>query len=398
MSKLTVEILNGAVRAGGAGALSSVTDLAPAGGEQSLVAPAKYTNGQRPTYVFEHRFVEGSPVATVLIDSRTSMANRVEDGLRMGIKEGNPILRSMPKIEIIYKDEAGNPIFVETDLDLPHRAFDGHIRLGKDIAGEDIVRNTQYIAARNATSDDASALFDVSPITLLLGGWDSTRKSHQARFAACLTGEIIGVLSDQCASPETLITRRSGARIDPVGSGFYFEQKVAKELSERSGKGDEPKANKGLVSGSAFVIGAIPPGTGNDAIDGISVSRIIRTRVLSFATLRSICFGKGAEADAAIRVLLAALGINGMVRSDSELLLRANAHLVEKTAPRTQVHERYGETLDIDPMTVAEADDLLTVAYEQANSVAGVSWNGQILKVVGDSAIIAAIDDSTDGE
>lgn len=44
MTKLSVEMLLEASKPGGAGALSSVTRLAPAGGEHSLVAPAKYAS------------------------------------------------------------------------------------------------------------------------------------------------------------------------------------------------------------------------------------------------------------------------------------------------------------------------------------------------------------------
>ncbi len=395
MATLDVSILMDASRAGGAGALSSVTELAPAGGEQALVAPAKYANGNRGTYVFEVREIDGAPVRTTLIDSRSSEANRVEDGLLQGIKEGDPILCAMPKTRVTYKGTDGRPDITETDLSLSHRVFDGHVRLGHLADGRSVIEDERYVAARDATLEDMSALLALSPITCVLGGWDSTRKSHQVRLAASVTGEIIGVLSDQNTDPDRLVTRRSGARVDPVGAGIYFDSNTASVIAKRVGrtleKGD---IKNGKVSGSKFVIGAIPPGV--DALDGISVSRIIRTRVLSFATLRSICFGKGAEGDAAIRTLLAALAIDGMVRADSELVLRANAHLVEKDAPKTLVHGRYGKTLEIDPMTVGQADELLERAYAYAHELAGIEWSGQTLEVIGEPAVIAGIDDTAE--
>ncbi|MDY2625692.1 MAG: type I-U CRISPR-associated RAMP protein Csb1/Cas7u [Coriobacteriales bacterium] len=395
MAALNIDVLMEASRAGGAGALSSVTELAPAGGEQALVAPAKYASGSRGTYVFETREIDGEPMKTVLLDSRSSMANRVEDGIRQGIKDGNEILCAMPKIRVTYKSADGQSNVVETDLDLPHRAFDGHIRLGFDEHGKSIAENPTYIAARNSTLDDMSALLAISPITCVLGGWDSSRKSHQVRLAASVTGEIIGVLSDQDADPESLVTKRSGARVDPVGAGIYFDPNTAAAISKRIGKAFNKKDMKnGKVSGSSFVIGAIPPGV--EALDGISTSRIIRTRVLSFATLRSICFAKDSEGDAAIRSLLAAIAIDGMVRADSELLLRANAHLVEKDAPKTLLHERYGKTVAIDPMSVEQADKLLKDAYENAHALAGISWDGQTLEVVGEPAVIASVDDTVE--
>lgn len=396
MTKLSVEMLMDASKAGGAAAMSSVTRLEPAGGEHALVAPAKYASGSRGTYVFETREIDGHPTKTVLIDSRSSMANRIEDGLSKGIKEGNEVLCAMPKIRVTYKNAEGDVVAMETDLDLPHRAFDGHIRLGFDADGKNMAENEVYFAARNSTLDDMSALFDVSPITCVLGGWDSTRKSRQVRLAAAVTGEIVGILSDQTANdPQTLVTKRSGARVDPVGAGIYFDQKTAVEIGERIGHPiDKKDIKNGKISGSAFVIGAIPPGV--DALDGVAASKIIRTRVLSFATFRSMSFGKGAEGDAAIRALLAAVAIDGMVRSDSELLLRANAHLVEAEAPKTLIHGRYGKVIEIDPMTVNEADELLKAAYDNARNIAGVVWEGQTLEVAGEPAVVAGINDTVE--
>lgn len=396
MTKLSVEMLMDASKAGGAAAMSSVTRLEPAGGEHALVAPAKYASGSRGTYVFETREIDGHPTKTVLIDSRSSMANRIEDGLSKGIKEGNEVLCAMPKIRVTYKNAEGDIVAMETDLDLPHRAFDGHIRLGFDADDKNMAENEVYFAARNSTLDDMSALFDISPITCVLGGWDSTRKSRQVRLAAAVTGEIVGILSDQTANdPQTLVTKRSGARVDPVGAGIYFDQKTAVEIGERIGHPiDKKDIKNGKVSGSAFVIGAIPPGV--DALDGVAASKIIRTRVLSFATFRSMSFGKGAEGDAAIRALLAAVAIDGMVRSDSELLLRANAHLVEAEAPKTLIHGRYGKVIEIDPMTVNEADELLKAAYDNARNIAGVVWEGQTLEVAGEPAVVAGIDDTVE--
>lgn len=242
MTKLSVEMLMDASKAGGAAAMSSVTRLEPAGGEHALVAPAKYASDKRGTYVFETRQIDGHPTKTVLIDSRSSMANRIEDGLSKGIKEGNEVLCAMPKIRVTYKNAEGDVVATETDLDLPHRAFDGHIRLGFDADGKNMAENEAYFTARNSTLDDMSALFDLSPITCVLGGWDSTRKSRQVRLAAAVTGEIVGILSDQTENdPQTLVTKRSGARVDPVGAGIYFDQKTAVEIGERIGRPIEKK-------------------------------------------------------------------------------------------------------------------------------------------------------------
>ena len=153
---------------------------------------------------------------------------------------------------------------------------------------------------------------------------------------------------------------------------------------------------KGAVKGSEFVLGAIPPGT--DAVDGIAATDIIRSHVLSFSTLRRLAFGKGVEGDIAIRALLAAMALSALARSDSELYLRVNCHLVEKAPTAVTLDRRQGESTTFRALTVAEADALLAEAYAFAHEVANVDWSGQVFDVVGNPAVVAgASDDDSDG-
>ena len=400
MTKLDYDLLLEASKAGGPSALSDVTSLAPAGGFHSLVAPAKYTNNGRATYVFERRFIDGEPLNTVLIDSRTSSANRMEEAIAQAIEEGQHTLVNMPRIMVSYEADDGR-IIQEADYQLPHRAFDAHVRLGFDPESKaSIVENEYYIAARNADTSNAWDLLQISPMTILFGGWDSTRKSRQARFASCVNAEIIGVLADQERDPGMLASRRSGARIDPIGAGIYFSRSDADAIAKRVGQETSKKRKKGdSVSGSEFVIGAIPPQTGESAaLDGIAVRKVIRSRVLNFATLRAVRFGKGAEADQAIRALLAAIAVVAMTRSDAELHLRAGAHLVEQEAPAIMLYKRFGEEMPLDPMRVEEAEALLDEAYVRADEVAGLGWNGKPFEVKGDPAVIQGVNDAEDGD
>lgn len=397
MNKLSIEDLNEAAHPGGSSALVEKGELMPAAGEGSLISPAKYLRGSTATYVYEIRYIDGEPKQTVLIDSRSSVANRLEDALQLAIDEGHPILSKMPRIIVSYDTSDGT--LKESDLQLPHRFADAHVRLGF-VDGKGINECEAYRAARNATERDAWSLFDLSPISVLLGSWDSTRKAHQVRFASAVTGEIIGVLADQNADPDDLVTRRSGARVDPVAAKIVFTSASATKIIAQIGdelsankKKDLEKKDKGEVKGSEFVIGAIPPSV--DAIDGIATSSIIRSYVLSFATLRRLHFGKGIDGDAAIRTLLAAVAVNAIVRNDSELYLRANTHLVEKAQPQVRLDRRMGNFDELEPMSIEEADILLEDAYNRAHQVAGIDWHGQTLEVKGNPEVIkGASDDS----
>ena len=387
--KLSIDMLQGASRLGGATALSETGKLRPAAGAHALVSPAKYDAGGKASYVFETRFIDGRPANTVLIDSRTSTANRLEEAISQARDDGHPIYSIMPVMQVIYEQEDGETKQF-TDLQLPHRAFDAHIRLGS-INGELATNDSRYQEARNATQSNAWNLFEISPITCLFGAWDSTRKKNQVRFPSAIVGEIIGVLADQEANPDDLITRRSGARIDPLEASIKLPADVQKKLCFDDGEispGIEGALKKGTANASQLVIGAIPPSM--NQIDGIATSQIIRSYVLSFATLRRLHFGRGVDGDAAIRTLLAAVAINAMVRNDSELFLRANTHLVEAEPPVIRLDARMGESVEIDPMTIEEADTLLEIAYKKAEEAAGISWQGQVFEIVGNPSITKA--------
>ena len=389
---LTLEDLNKAAKRGGPSTLSEKTLLEPAAGPEGIIAPAKYTGSNGATYVFEDRYIGGESKRTVLVDSRTSQSNRLEDYVTKAIKDGHPVLSRMPRIRVTYQvpDETGETFersYLETQL--PHRAFDGHIRIGS-INGKSTSELTEYVQARNSTAENMMPLFTLSPITVAFGGWDSTRRKNQLRIASPFNGEIIGVLANQDQDRPVF---RAGARVDPVEASIKFDKDDAKaigriiqpEVSDNTFKTFEKEGK-----GSKIGLGAIPPSTKNDAYDGIAVSNIIRTHVLSFSTLRSLRFGKGPEGDAAIRVLIAALILDAMAGSNSELVLRANCVLRESAKPTMILDKRFGESDELDMLDLSHADELLTEAYDQAVAKAGVDWHGQVLEVTGNPLVMKA--------
>lgn len=397
MHTLELNTLLEASRPGGPTALGAVSHLQPAAGEHALVAPAKYTKGKDSTYVYEDRFVDGELRRTVLIDSRSSAANRMEAAMRQAIENEDPVLSKMPHVSVTYADKDGKQR-VFCDYSLPHRLWDAHIRLGT-VNGVPVTQVPEYRAARNARTEEAWPLFAMSPVTILFGGWDSTRRTNQSRFPSAITGEIIGILNAEPGQEHP--TKRSGARIDPLGASIQLEASVAQDLAIAQSNEISPNLlkaiskQKGIVSASNLGLGAIPPGT--TALDGIATSDIIRSYALSFSTLRRLRFGKGSEGDAAIRALLSAMGVMAMVHNDAELYIRANCHLVESGPTKLRLDQRQGNFLDIEPLSVAEADQLLTDAYEYASRVAGVDWHGQCLEVIGNPAVALGAEATADG-
>ena len=398
MASLSYSQLRSACTSGGASVLTSVTELAPAGGEHCAVAPARYTGPGGATYAYEDRFVDDELAHTVLIDSKSSQLNRIEVPLSEAADEGHPVLSQMPRIRVTYSIDGRSESY--TDLQLPHRAFDAHIRVGTGPSGQPVTEEPVYVAARNATAADASALLQLSPASLVLGAWDSSRRSRQGRYPSALVGEIIGVLADQ-QSVTPRPAKHSGARVDPVAASVQVSGKTLRNLAEQQGNELSPKlqdkvkkqANQANVSASILGLGAIPPGV-ND-LAGVATRRIIRSHVLSFATLRQLRFGAGPDGDAALRALLAALALDGLARSDSELLLRANCHLVEKAPAAVLLDDRYGKVTAVDPITVESADALLSEAFAVAQTEADLCWDGQVFEVTGNPEVLSGAADET---
>lgn len=390
MRKLTLDDLNAAATVGGPNSLTERTVLVPAGGEDAIISPAKYAG---PTYVFETRFVDGEPKKTVLIDSKNSQANRLESVITGALRDKAGVLGKLPHIVVNYPEAVGKSEFFDTEL--PHRAFDAHVRIG------DVEDRDRYMEARNSSLDNLRPLFELSPDTVFFGGWDSTRNKNQLRIPSVFVGEIFGVLADQSDDCRVNnVVHRSGARVDPVAAKVVFD-KAAREEIVRDSLDLSDKAAKNFKKdgkGAAIVVGAIPPTVDKDALDGVATSKIVRIHVLSFAILRSFRFGGSRESDVAIRALIAAALLRAMAGSNAELNLRANCILDEDSEPATELDERFGKKEELEPLTVESTEDLLQQAYEQAHRVAGIEWDGQAFRVQGNSTLFASGSDEVAGE
>ncbi|MDR1427982.1 MAG: type I-U CRISPR-associated protein Cas7, partial [Bifidobacteriaceae bacterium] len=268
MSTIDLDLLLDACASGGPSALSSATDLRPAAGAQAGIAPAKYALRQNDlgTYVYETRFVDGQPARVVIIDSPQSVRNRMESAIAQEIEGGNPVLGRIPRIRVTY--DRDHRVETYTDLELPHRAFDAHVRAGT-VNGEPTTKNSDYRAARDSTPANAWSIFDLSPTSLVFGSWDASRKARQGRWPSTVTGEILGVLADQ--DPQSPPPRKGGARVDPVGMSTQLDSATLIALAEAQVDELSPKTFDKIVkeakklkagalgSASALGLGGIPP-------------------------------------------------------------------------------------------------------------------------------------------
>jgi CRISPR-associated protein Csb1 len=207
------------LRRGGAATLNHPARYSVAGG--SVIAPARYAGRNGSEFVFETRFVEGAFRRTVLIDSKQSQANRAEEGLLAARRDGGAATR-VPTIEVTYEGREAL-----ADLSLPHRAFDAHVRFAIQ-AGQPVVKQGWYQALRDATHADLSPVFVTAPAALAFGGWDSSRRSGQLRLRGLLVSELFGVVDER----DDRLSRRSGARLDPLGQDFNITPEQFERLVE----------------------------------------------------------------------------------------------------------------------------------------------------------------------
>lgn len=409
MDTLTYADLDAACRAGGSTCLSSITDLVPAAGPHAGIAPARYTTGKgrssKGVYDFEPRYIDGEARDTVLVDGKASQLNRIESAVAAAIRAGDPALAGMPSIRVTYyRDD--DPDLTFFDYQLPHRYTDAHIRVGTH-DGKPVIECPDYIAARNAGPADATALLALSPLSLALGSWDSTRGSHQNRYRSTAVGEIIGVLADQTGRGRHP-GHRGAARTDTVASGVHLTGPetlgvldVQKAWMSKSTVDEITKkataAKKGeKLSASKFGLGSIPPNL--EALGLVSCSQIIRSHVLSFAALRQIRFGDDEEATVACRALLAALVLHGIALSDEELALRANCDLREAGPAHVELDTRHGTHRDLAQLKPEVTGPMLQAAVETARTTAGITWDGRIFEVTGNPIVLGGMTAEADDD
>lgn len=402
MSSIDLAALIEACSPGGPSCLTATTELQPAAGPHAAVAPAKFaaSRGGLGTYAYEGRFLDGEERRVVLLDSKQSTLNRVEEAIDLAAQFEGSVAARIPTLRVTYVRDGHEPE-TYTDRTLPHRAFDGHLRAAT-VNGSKATKDPMYVSLRDANPVDATALLRHAPGTLVFGGWDATRRARQGRWRSALVGEIIGF----CADPSSGADMRGGARVDPVAMQIALPPDEARKVLEAQSHELSPKLVKDFskkidstkkgesVLLSELGLGGIPPSL--DQLAGVACDRIIRSRVLSFAALRQIRFGlePNPERDTVARAALAAVALHGVARADAELALRANCDLIEAEPTIVRLDRRYGQHEELTPLAIEDGDRLLEAAMDRLANVTGVEWSGQVLDFVGNPAIVAGAQDA----
>jgi CRISPR-associated protein Csb1 len=304
---MTLHDLNQAIA--GAAGLRLRLKLQPLGGAGETIFPCTVAGG---TYLTSERRVPGQEqsVPSVIIDSVQSQANRLESALLDDIVAGNiflpHVVTDFSDVELIKSIGRGGRI---TCFDAPHRVFDAILRdslLGKvhfplSEIGSAVIR---------ASAQNATALFDVSPASLLFGSWDSTGVSGGLgeKYARCVVSEIVGI--------NAVEGRRGGTRVDPLNAEKgQSPEKILKETNDALWK-QLKNSRKKFDKPSEINHSSVPWGNDSKTHGGVTVDYILQTTTVSLAALRQLTFpvaGRNtAETSAAARAVLAAIAMHAI--------------------------------------------------------------------------------------
>ncbi len=342
----------------------------PAAGDGARIYPPTYpiTEPGGSPYVVETRVVDGAERHDVLLDGVPSQANRAELALLKGLRGGR---FAIPLLEICH-DGAGSVVL--TSLELPHRFADAYLR-DSEIDGVKFDKTVLGQAFQSASADDATALFQHDPGSVVFGAWNSHRKGRQAKFPRIYASEIVGW--------DPRVGERKAGRMDPLnltgnakpdGDEWIFVAAGAKVKGERLSERGH---------------GNIAP---NSAHGGVTITSAQRFATVSFAGLDRLGFGKASDkVSVAARTALAAYALlaDRLAFSAPSLWLRSGCELV--TINDTLEWVNRGGTADSFSLNTADAIALYTHAAQVVANL-GLPLSLETVQLTPTTSLAAAID------
>lgn len=289
----------------------------PAGGAGERLAPPTFPvskDGDSPYATFE-RTVDGSVEVVVVVDQVQSMANRVEEALSLARRDGRV---KLPVFRLRYDSPKGSQEL--TSLEFPHRYADAYLRDSLH-DGVRFDKSEPGIALRAASMQDACALFEREPYSILYGAWDSHRKGIQAKFPRVYSSEMWGL--DWAPA-----VRRAG-RYDPLNLNGQVDGSGGSDWSFLVPAEDKKKTKGNRLSEIGH--GHIAP---NSQPGGGTVSSVRRRGWISLAGLERVRFGdSSAEAVGLARATLVALALVGdrLAFGGPSVWLRSGCDLVKES-------------------------------------------------------------------
>jgi CRISPR-associated protein Csb1 len=339
-------------------AIRRIVRMQPAGGKGATLFPPTYRDVGHLIYT---RRIDQQDIPCVRLDSIQSQANRMELALA-GLLETGEL--KLPLVEVQFSDS-----FVVNSLTAPHRIYDAILR-DSELDGARWLETEAGRRLRAARPENARAVFEISPTSLVFGAWYSTginARGSEAKFERLVTSEIDGV--------GVQVARRAAVRKDPLnvpaevrvyvpkGESDWYLEPVRGE-DEKLYEGGEKSKPSGVVHSN--ILSGVEE-------RGVTIDYAEMRQVVTLAGVRKLRFGN-AEQNAAARTCLVALGVLAAVAQDrTGYALRSGCTLVPEAPVPWEIIGPFGEIepIDIDLNAAKKAFDHSVVKAVAA----GLEWN-----------------------
>ena len=340
------------------------TELEPLSGPGGTVKPAVYEGG---TYQMDRRWASSAdeaPTQVIVIDNVPSQANRLEEAIRRHRES----IR-VPEMVLDISEVKGLPVHLPrrlSSLEFPHRNADAYLRDAR-LDDIDFTRTDLGRALFGATPQTCGPLMAWFPQALLYGFWQSHlgKKRQNTKHARAWVSEVVGW------NPAATDTRVLGLKGDALNlnTDAAITSNPDNRMSWDIGKVEKVAGGK-KDKLSEIGHGQVPFMGDEATAAAVSFARVTQRATVSFAHLRRITLGPShtADADAAARALLVALGLHAHVLAFGRgFALRSGAEL----RPKVSAASWLGSSGD-EACTIGDAEatrTLLHAAVAHAESV-----------------------------
>lgn len=349
--------------------------LQPLYGPGEIVFPCTVAGGK---YQISNRRIPGysESVPCAILDSVQSQANRMEDALLDDIREGK---LKLPHLETDFAGIEGllKEIGKITCFEAPHRIFDAILRDSVDERGIHFPLTELGQKVINSNAKDATAIFQVSPASLLFGSWDSTGVSGGLgeKYTRCVVSEVVGINTEQAA--------RAGTRIDPLNlAGSIPPDKILKETKDEMWA-QIAKSRKKIDKPSEINHSSVPwPKEGSQLHGGVTVDYIQQSTTISFAALRQLHFPVGGKDQSSFaHAVLAAIALHAAaLNTERGWHLRSRCDLILDDGVSPEWENLGRSSISKEILTADATRDVLNEAIAKAKE-AGLPWNDEPIRL-----------------
>lgn len=363
--------------------------LQPLYGPGEIVFPCTVAGGK---YQSSKRRIPGyaDSVDCTILDSVQSQANRMEDALLADIRAGNIFL---PHVVTDFSAVEGlqKPIGAITCFEAPHRIFDAIIRDSVDTSGKHFPFTAEGEAAIKANSRDASALFEISPASLLFGSWDSTGVSGGLgeKYTRCVVSELVAVNTERA--------ERAGTRVDPLNIAASEDPaKILKDTKDEMW-GMIAKNRKKFEKPSRLNHSSVIwPEDSKPVHGGVTCDYIQQSTTISFPALRQLGFPiENTERSLAAQTVLAAIALHAAALNvERGWHLRSRCDLTLDDA-QTLTWEIIGSSTEAISLHATVTRQLLLDSITAAK-IAGLPWRDEPIRLKPSKALAELVKKSQD--